>query len=66
VKFGKVNIDKARSIAAQYQIAVIPQVYLFHRGEPRPIMVFANDLATSENNIAQEIASVLQEPESAR
>jgi thioredoxin 1 len=33
VKFGKVNVDEAQELAAQYGIRAVPTILIFHGGE---------------------------------
>jgi thioredoxin 1 len=33
VKFGKVNVDEAQELAAQYGIRAVPTILIFHAGE---------------------------------
>ena len=60
VKVGKLNVDDAQEIAAQYRIRSIPQVFLFTQGEGQPIEVDAGNHKASMVNIVDAISSVSQ------
>ncbi len=56
VKVGKLNVDDAQDLAAQYGVTNIPRVYIFKGGDQPQRMIVG---LTSEANIVKEINSVL-------
>ena len=58
VKVGKLNIDDAQDIAAQFGVTSIPRVFIFKGGDkPRRTYVGVQ----SESELAKAIDSVMQE-----
>jgi thioredoxin 1 len=58
VKVGKLNIDDAQDIAAQYGVTSIPRVFMFKGGDkPRRAVVGL----VSEADLTKALDSVLQE-----
>ncbi len=60
VKVGKLDVDKAQNIAADYRIEYIPMVMLFRGGVPQRIVVDPGNPAASEASIAAAIDRVPQ------
>ena len=57
VKVGKLNIDDAQEIAANYGVTSIPRVFIFKKGALKETFVGV----TAENELSKAIDKVMQE-----